>query len=121
MPQTTAQVIVTRERRHQLRARNHRQRHGFGRRDGPLNSRANRQHQLRCACRGRICVIDNRKRQRAELARHLRRVDEIGTASGLRHHDEQGIMKIRRPPVGGDNRGSGGGGNHAQPHLEKIP
>jgi hypothetical protein len=39
----------------------------------------------------------------------------------LRHHDEQSIAKIRRPMVGRDNRGSGGGGDHAQPHLEKIP
>ena len=85
-----------------------------------LGSRANRQDQLGGGGSGRVFVIDDGKRQRTELARNLRRFDEIGTAAGLRHHDEKGVAKIRRPLVGRHDGRCGGGCEQAKPRFEKV-
>ena len=85
-----------------------------------FGSRADRQDQLGRGGRGRIFVIDDGKRQRAELAGHLRGGDDIGTTPGLRHHDEQGIAHVRRPLVGGHDGRCGGGCEQAKPCFEKV-
>ena len=80
MLEAVVQIVVARQRRHQPRPGDHRQHDRLGRRDGVFGSRADRQHQLgRGGCR-RVFVIDDGKRQRAGLARHLVAV----TISGLR-------------------------------------
>src|SRR5665811_2032462 len=117
MSEAVVQIVVARQRRHQLRPGDHRQRDGLGRCDGVFGSRADRQDQLgRSGC-GRVFVIDDGKRQCAKLARHLRGVDEIGTTPGLRHHDEQGIAHFRRPLVGSHDGRCGGGSEQAKPRI----
>ena len=118
--EAVVQIVVACHRRYQPCSRNHRQDDGLGRRDGVLGSRADRQDQLGGGGRGRVFVIDDGKRQRTELARNLRRFDEIGTAPGLRHHDEQGVAKIRRPLVGRHDGRCGGGCEQAKPRFEKV-
>ena len=71
MVEAVVQVVVARQRRHQPRARDHRQHHRLGRRDRVFGSGADRQHQLGRGGGGRVFVIDDGERQRAGLARHL--------------------------------------------------
>ena len=92
----------------------------LGRRDGVFGSGADRQHQLGRGGSRRVFVIDDGKRQRAELACHLRGGDDIGTTPGLRHDDEQGVAHVRRPLVGGHDGRCGGGCEQAKPRFEQV-
>ena len=120
MLQALGQVVVARQRRHQLRPGDHRQHDRLGGGHGVLGPGADRQHQLGLGRCRRRRVVDDRQRQRAGRARHLRGGDEIGAEPGLRHHHEQGIAHVRRPPVGGHDRRRGVGDEQAEPRLEQV-
>ena len=85
-----------------------------------LGAGGDRQDQLGSLGRRGILIVDDGKRQRAVLARHLRGIHQVGAASGLRDNDKQGIAHFRRPAIGRHDGRRGGGCEKAKPRFEKI-